>query len=280
MAAQTSPLAGFYPPDVHVLRDLRLWIERDASGSRTGLELVPQMHNVRGHAQLGVLATLVDGAGGECALRAALPDWVATSDLVLHVARPLRSGTLLAVPEVLRRTRTTVVIEVTLREGGSGGEAAGLATMTFSVLPARGEVQRMGAGRDEPRTEFASADSRLDAPFLERIGARVVDAAEGRIELPLSPYVGNSLGALQGGLVAALADLAAERLAGAASGAPCATTDLALNYLALGRVGPIRTRGRLLRREPAGAVVRIELRDAGAQDRLVAVASATAQAFG
>lgn len=264
-----------------MLRDLRLWIERDAAGSRSGLELVPEMHNARGHARLGVLATLVDAAGGECAVRAASPYWVATSDLVLHVARPLRSGALLAVPEVLRRTRATIVLEVTLREGGSGGEAAGLATMTFAVLPARSEVQRMGAGRDEPRTEFARADSQLDAPFLERIGARVVDAPEGRVELPLSPYVGNSLGGLQGGVVAALADLSAECLAAASTGGPCVTTDLALNYLALGRVGPLRTRGRLLRREPAGgALVRVELRDAGAEDRLVAVASATAQRFG
>jgi uncharacterized protein (TIGR00369 family) len=261
-----------------VLRDLCLWIERDAAGSRAGLELVPEMHNARGHAQLGVLAALVDSAGGECAVRAANPDWVATSDLVLHVWRPLRSGTLLAVPEVLRRTRSTVVIEVTLRERDGG--AAGLATMTFAVLPARGEVQRMGAGRDEPRTAFARADSRLDAPFFERIGARVVDPREGRVELSLSPYVGNSLGGLQGGVVAALADLAAECLAGAATGEPCVTTDLALNYLALGRAGPIRTRGRLLRREPAGALVRIGLRDAGAEERLVAVASATAQRFG
>ncbi len=278
--ARASPLAGSYPPDVHVVRDLRLWIERGPDGSRAGLDLVPEVLNGRGHARLGVLATLADAAGGECAVRAAGPEWVATSDLVLHVTRPLRGGTVVAVPELLRRTRATIVVEVVLREGEGDAEPAGLATMTFAVLPARPGVQRMGTGRDEPRTEFARGDSHLDAPFLERIGARVVDAAAGAVELSLSPYVGNSLGALQGGVLAALADLSAESCASAATGAPCVTTDLALNYLALGRAGPIRTSARVLRPGPAGALVRVEVRDAGAQQRLLAVATATAERFG
>lgn len=279
-------MAGPYPPDVHVMRDLRLWIERGPDGARAGLELVPELLNGRGHARLGVLATLSDAAGGEFAVRAARPDSVATSDLVLHVTRPLRGGTVVAVPELLRRTRATIVIEALLREEGGeargqgDGEPAGLVTMTFAVLPGRPGVQRMGTGRDEPRTEFALDDSQLDAPFLERIGARVVDAAGGAVELPLSPYVGNSLGGLQGGVMAALTDLSAESCAGAAIGADCVTTDLALNYLALGRAGPIRTRARVLRVESAGALVRVEVRDAGAGERLLAVATANVQAFG
>jgi uncharacterized protein (TIGR00369 family) len=276
------------------MRDLRLWIERDAGGSRAGFDLVPEVLNDRGHVRAGVLATLADAAGGDCAVREARPESVATSDLVLHVTRPLRSGTVVATPRVLRKTRATLVLEVELTGNGVGvvetqklsrgnraaGELAGLVTMTFAVLPARSEVQRMGSGRAEPRTELALEGSRLDAPLLERIGARVVDAAAGAIELPLTPYVGNSLGGLQGGVVAALADASAEVCARAASAEPCVTTDLALNYLALGRGGPIRTNARVLRAEPAGALVRVELRDAGRDDRLMAVATVTAERFG
>ncbi len=176
--SEGARLPGGYPPDVHLLRDLRLWIERDAPGPRAGLEVVPEMLNDRGHLRAGVLATLVDGAGGECAVRAAQPSWVATSDLVLHVIRPVGRGLVVAVPEVLRKTRSTVVLEVSLREGDARGEPLGFATMTFAVLEARSEVRRMGAGRDEPRTEFALRGSKLGAPVLERIGARVV-----RVEL-------------------------------------------------------------------------------------------------
>jgi uncharacterized protein (TIGR00369 family) len=176
-------------------------------------------------------------------------------------------------PALLRRTRATLVLEVEVT--GPGGPI-GLATMTFAVLPAKGVVQRMGAGADEPRTEFARAGSHLRAPFLEAIGLERLDEAAGAVELPLSPYVGNSLGALQGGGVATLIDVAAETAARAATGEPCVSIDLAINYLALGRAGPIRSRARVLRCDPAGALVRVELRDAGAEDRLITVATVTA----
>ncbi|MBW2231078.1 MAG: hypothetical protein JRG92_11330 [Deltaproteobacteria bacterium] len=56
------------------------------------------------------------------------------------------------------------------------------------------------------------------------------------------------------------------------------TTDLSIHYLALGRFGPIRTTSRLLRVLPDSALVRVEVRDAGADDRLVCVATATVEA--
>ena len=274
--SEGARLPGGYPPDVHLLRDLRLWIERDAAGARAGLELVPELRNDRGQVRAGVLAALVDAAGGECGVRAARPSWVATSDLVLHVTRPVGEGTVVAAPEVLRKTRSTVVIEVVLREGDAGGERFGFATMTFAVLAARSEVQRMGTGFDEPRTEFARGGSKLAGPVLEQIGARVVDPEAGAVELPMSSYVGNSLGGLQGGVVCMLVDLSAQARARALTGEPCVSTDLAVNFLALGRVGPIRSRAEVLRREPGGALVRVELRDAGQEDRLMTVATVNA----
>jgi uncharacterized protein (TIGR00369 family) len=266
--------AGAYPPDVHVLRDLRLWIEREAGASRAGLEIVPELLDAAGSARAGVIATLVDAAGGDCAVRTAAPHWVATSDLVLHVTRPVRAGPVHATPLVLRRTRTTVVIEVTLADAAG---AAGLATMTFAVLPAQGPVQRMGAGEDAPRTEFARPGSGLAEPLPQRLGVRRLDAAQGRLELPLAPYVGNSLGALQGGVTAILVDLAAEAAAARSLGGACRVSELALNYLALARAGPVESRASLLRRDAGAALLRVELRDAGAGDRLVAVATARAE---
>lgn len=276
MKPVSRSLAAPYPPDQHVLRDLRLWIERGEEGSCAGLELVPEMLGDRGQLRAGILGILIDAAGGDMAVRTVLPSWVATADLVYHVLRPVSAGLVQARPRLLRRTRSALVLEVDVT--GEDGPVA-LATMTFAILEAKREVQRMGAGRSEPRTEFFSESSRLRAPFLAAIGAKVLDEREGVVELPLAPYVGNSLGALQGGVVATLLDLAAELAARAATGEPCVGVDLAINYLALGRVGPIRSRGRVLRRDPAGALVRVELRDAGAEDRLLAVATVTAEAF-
>jgi len=264
----TSDAARTYPPDEHMLRDLGLWIERAAGTSRVGFEVVPEMHDDRGHLRAGILGILIDAAGGELAVSAARPGWVATSDLVYHVLRPVSGGVVEARPSLLRETRSTLVLEVDV---ACDSGPVGLATMTFARLEARGEVQRMGAGRDEPRTDFALASSRLRRPFLDAIGARLVDRDAGVVELPLSPYVGNSLGALQGGAVATLIDVAAEEAARSVSGEPMVSADLAINYLSLGRSGPIRTRTRVLRRTPSGVLVRVELRDAGAGDRLLTV---------
>jgi acyl-coenzyme A thioesterase PaaI-like protein len=178
---------------------------------------------------------------------------------VLHRLRPHQRPLLEARPALVRRTRTTIVLEVALTDAGQG--ALALATMTFAVLPAREGPRRMGVGADAPRTEFGLPGSGLDEPLARRIGARCLDEASGRFELALAPYVGNSLGALQGGAAALLVDLAAEAAGGAALASPCLPRDLALNYLALAREGPARTEARVLRVDAEGALVRVELRD-------------------
>jgi uncharacterized protein (TIGR00369 family) len=254
-----------------VLRDLRLWIERGEPGTRTGLEVVPGLLGPTGEPRLGVVATLADVAGGELAVRSARPGWVATSDLVLHRLRGLRGGHLEARPELVRRTRSTIVLEVTVGDGATAPVA--LATMTFAVLPAREGQRRMGVGADAPRTDFALPGSGLDGSLIERIGARCLDATAGRFELALDPYVGNSLGALQGGVAALLVDLAAEAAGGAALGSPCLARDMALNYLALAREGPVRTGAAVLRADAAAALVRAEVCDgAGGRTALATVA--------
>lgn len=269
--ARRTSAAPTYPPDVHVARALGLWIERGGDGARAGLPVVPQILTDTGHVRAGVLATLVDFAAGEVAVHAAHPAWTATSDLVLHLVAPVAEGELVARPRLLRKTRSTVVVEVEV--AGARGPAA-LGTLSFALLPARDGVQRMGLGKSSPRTEFALPGSELRRPLSEALGVRRVDAGAGRLELPVAPYVSNSLGAVQGGVIATLVDLSAEAAARAATGTHCVTTDLALNYLALGRVGPIVSGARLLRRGPAGALLRVELRDAGAEHRLLGVATA------
>lgn len=248
-----------YPPEQHVLRDLRLWTERDASGARSGLPVVPEICGPAGDVHLGVLATLVDVAGGELAVRSASPDWVATSDIVLHRLRPVQGATVEARPALLRRSRTSIVLELTLSDGAPGPLA--FATTSFAIVPAREPQQRMGVGHDAARTEFALPGSGLDRPLVPRIGVRCLDASSGQLELPLAPYTVNSLGALQGGVAALLATLAAEAAGGAALGGACVARDLALHYLSLARESPVRASARVLRQDASGALLRVESRD-------------------
>ena len=261
--------ASAYPPDDHVLRDLRFWTERDAAGARSHLEVTPELLGASGSAHAGVLATLVDMSGGEGAIRAVAPDWVATSDLVLHVTRRVTEGVVVAVPCLLCRTRSTAVIEVALRVGD---DPVGLSTVTFAVLPGRPGAQRMGVGASEPRTDFALPGSRLSGPLRDVLAVR--ENAPGELELSITPYVGNSLNALQGGVAATLLEWSAVSRCRSVLGDRARVLDLAVNYLRLLRVGPARTRARVLRQGRDEMLVRIELLDAGDEDRLCTVATA------
>src|SRR2546421_3286044 len=106
-----------YPPDEHMLRDLRFAFEHSPDGrtSRAWFPIVPEVCTDRGTARVGALATLVDVIGGGLAATAAQPNWIATADLTLHVVAGARPGAVVEARAAgLRSGRTTVVIEVAL----------------------------------------------------------------------------------------------------------------------------------------------------------------------
>lgn len=263
-----------YPPPRHLLRDLRIVIERDARGVVGALEIVPEMLDGAGRVRVGVLATLVDVVAGETAIRAVSPSWVATSDLSLDIATLPSAGCVETVPRVIRQGRQTVVLEVALREAGAGAEL-GLATLGFAILPARSDVQKSAhwAESPAPRSEFALPDSGLRKPILETIGLAFDPARSGVARLAVRPELVNSLGAIQGGGMAILLEATAEHLAGAHLGEPVHVHSLHIHYLKLARVGPVRAEARLLARTAAGALLRVELFDEGRQDELLTVAT-------
>jgi acyl-coenzyme A thioesterase PaaI-like protein len=55
------------------------------------------------------------------------------------------------------------------------------------------------------------------------------------------------------------------------------TSDFTLHFLALGKHGPIKTLARVLRQDQASALVRVEVRDSSPDERLLAVATGTAE---
>ena len=269
--AEPRQLPTDYPPAQHVLRDLRLWSEAGAEAPCAGMPVAPELFGAASACSAGALAVLVDAVAGGAALRAAA-GWIATSDMRLHWLAPVRSGELVARAEALRSGRTNIVIEVEVHAAAS---LVAHATVAFSRLEAQGEYQQRPRGERLGRVAFGAESAGFGRPWAEALGARLVDAAAGAVELPLGPYVGNSLGGLQGGVAVALLDLAAEAAGGAWLGRPAATRDLAVHFLALGRSGPIRTGVTRLRRVGEDVLLRIESRDAGAEDRLCTVATAT-----
>jgi acyl-coenzyme A thioesterase PaaI-like protein len=267
--ADPAPPAEAYPPRDHLLRDLGI-VVLPARGGRLEATLPAGALGRDGCVPAGVLATLVDVAGGGAALAAARPGWIATAGLDLRLRAGVHgdAGTLVVQPELLRRSRSRVTLEVRVQTPGVEAPCA-LAVMDFAVLEARGEVQRQ-AGEDASTARLAfERQAQGPAPRLRRrLGLRIVDAPAGVCELPHEAFVCNSLGALQGGALAILADAAVEAAGGAR------TEALTLHYLALGRVGPYRSEARVLRRDAAGAWVRARIHDRGADERLLALVDA------
>ena len=259
-----------YPPERHVLRDLRLQFEHGPDGSsHASMPVVAELCGDDGAVRAGALCTLVDVIGGGLAATTAQPNWIATADLTLHVTGVARAGeTVNADAHVLRAGRTTVVVEVAL----STDAPIGLATMSFSVLPRRDINPDLNGSRPEGPTTMALPESGFTAPLFDCIGIEVVDAAAGVVELPVRDWAKNSMGALQGGIVGAVAEAAAEAALRSASEAPLVVRDLQLTYLSFGRVGPLRTSATVLTAGAEHGVARVELVDVGAESRRMTLA--------
>ncbi|MGD0882718.1 MAG: PaaI family thioesterase [Acidimicrobiales bacterium] len=251
--------------------------------------VTPFVTSADGGVRAGVLATLVDVVGGAIAARVLRPDWLATADLSLQLVGTPPGAFVEARGSVLRRGRTTLVVEalvVALDEGGDDvlvdgrpADPVAWASMTFAVLPAQNPGSSVQMATELP-VRWAFSGGALEAPIMEVLPVTVVDATAGRLSLPVRPYLHNSFGAVQGGVIALLAEASAVEALGASrggDGCPMVVTDLQIAYLALGRVGPIVTEARVLGTGPDGrASAVVELRDAGADGRLTTVVNVAA----
>lgn len=258
-----------YPPPRHFLTDLGL--EIDNRGDGTASVWLPVTDYVTGpgtEVATGVLATLVDVAGGLLAARAAAPDWVATADLDLHLTSTHGATEVEGRGRVARSGRTTVVVEVILVPGG-------VATMTFAVLPRRPDNPVVDGDGDPPgRRRLADGPGTLTEPFTQALAIETVEPSDGRLRAPVTPYCRNTLGALQGGVVATLAEASAAAAVGARLGRAGRTVDLHLAFLALGRTGPVVTSAEVLGLGDRAGTARVALADEDGRGRLMAVAVA------
>ena len=274
--------ADAYPPQDHILRDLNTLLEYNGKGSSTArVPVVPAVCNDRGSVQVGVLAALIDLLGGILAARAVYPDWIATADLSIYSTQRARTGEVTAVGSVVRAGRAAVVIEAEILSGTIRSNATatsiGSAVATFSRLPRRDG--NLDIGRDDGSHQavaFMPEGPGLSQHLLDKAGLRVLDEAAGVVELNMSEYVRNSFRALQGGMVALMADVAGQYAARAVVHQPMTTADLAIHYLAQGKAGPFCTRTKVLRTSGDSVLTRVEILDRGADDHLMTVATNSA----
>ena len=282
---------GGYPPSRHFLSDLCMEAEvLTKSSAKVRIPVTPFVTGPDGGVRAGVLATLVDVVGGSAAVRSLHPDWMATADLTLQIVRPAVGPYVEARASVLRRGRTTLVVEALVfdvdddgadvdHDGSGSGTPTAWASMTFAVLPGR-ETTPAGDMSSELPQSWAFTGAGFDRPVDDTLRISVEDAASGAVSLPVHDYLRNLFGAVQGGVMATLGEVATAAMVGADSafeGAPV-VTDLQVVYLSLGRIGPIVSRSRRLDLGVGGSTgsAVVELLDLGAEGRLTTVVNARA----
>jgi len=270
-------MADTYPPQDHMLRDLSIDVLVTGKGRATiQAPVAPQACSENGCMHVGLLATLVDVLGGVIAIPAVSPGWISTSSLSIHTTRQMMSGRVSAEGHVLRAGRTSVVIGVELQAEKDGlphkKTSAGFAMITYSRLSGnKTKLHMQTTHNSHESVRFSLKGTGLQKPFMEKAGVRCIDRAAGQLTLKMDDYVRNSLGSLQGGMTAFLADLAGQSVACEATGKPGQTRDLVIHYMSPGITGPFLTAAEVLRMDQHSALTRIRVVDQGNDHRLMAV---------
>jgi acyl-coenzyme A thioesterase PaaI-like protein len=236
----------------------------DGEFSACALEPYPALCH-HGVVRASVWALMADMVGGLSIDKLAGEDWVFTTDLSVRVPVAPAPRRVLGTAVPLRIGRGNAASEVFMRE--PDGTLVAYGQTDFTRLARRPD--------DPPKPGLADGQvrwpdrERIDLALSEAAGIAVVDASRGVVEVELADELRNPAGAMQGGMVALVGEVAAEEIVGHHVGTAQVVTDLDIRYLAMGRVGPIVTEAGLIG-PAADASVHVLLRDRGNGDRVVA----------
>jgi acyl-coenzyme A thioesterase PaaI-like protein len=210
-----------------------------------------------------LLLTLADVVAGSVANQYVAPRICMTLDLDVRVLRPAPLGRIIARAEVLKSGRNTTSCETWfVAAADPDGDPFAVSHSTFVASPRPEDVMEIPPGSLPLKRRPL-----LTRPLADDVGCRIL--APGVAEVDVRDYVVNPTGTVQGGIVALLAELAAETVTGDVR----PVTELDVRYLATTRVGPARAEATLVGPAEAG-IVRVELRDVGRDGRLAALVTA------
>jgi uncharacterized protein (TIGR00369 family) len=263
-----------YPPERHFLRDLSIATDYVATDRLTATAPVDEfVRNAAGTAGVGFVAAVVDVSAANVALIASHPTWTATADLSITGTGWLREGPMVVESQLVRVGSNTVVVSSEVRDGSGSRVATSL--IAFARIPRSASA----SAADFDPASLVGQQRRMEPtvppapiPLLDRVGLKVIDAANGTVEIPHDDYVTNSFGTINGGVLGVLFQAAAE-----AAVPDMVATDLQIHYLRQARSGPARTVLTVLRRGTDHAVCAVDAVDAGDADRLLSRATVTLQ---
>jgi uncharacterized protein (TIGR00369 family) len=101
------------------------------------LENRADLVNIRGALQGGLVATLIDVAGGRLAIKyTGEGAGASTADMTIHFLAPIMQGPARATATLVRAGKRTIVVAVDVTDVG-GDRLAARATLSFAVLTPR-----------------------------------------------------------------------------------------------------------------------------------------------
>lgn len=266
------PVTDISPDRLHIAG--RLGVTAQATEGGIVLELLARpevLHH--GVVRISVLSFLVDAVAG--IVVDTDPDaWALTSDMSVRMRALPAPARIEATGTVLRQGRRSTTSKVELVTGTGAPVATG--AIGFATIARReGDPPKPTLNTESAAAIFRGTAS-LAGPLREVAGIEPLDPANGEVEMAVTPQLRNPAGTLQGAMVALLAEAAAEDLVSTRFETPCVVTELDLRYLAQARVGPVRSRCRLLGTAP-DSPVEIELFDTS-EERITTLVYARATA--
>jgi uncharacterized protein (TIGR00369 family) len=104
------------------------------------MEVRPEVANVRGALQGGLMAVLIDVCAGRLAYDSCDHEngfSTATSDMNIHFLSPVAVGPARADAWILRQGKSNFVLQVEVTDVGRDNKLAAVSTIAFTVLPPR-----------------------------------------------------------------------------------------------------------------------------------------------
>jgi len=258
-----------YPPDHHLLRDLRTtqeWIDEDECVFSA--PVVPEVCTPGGGMALGPLFAVADVALVSTAIGFSGDDWCGTLDLAIRSRSAVVDGPLVVACRPLRIGGTLITTKAEILDGE---RLAGTAIATVRRMPRNAEYND---APPEPKQvghvrRWGLETSGFTRPVREELG--LTEVAPGTIELHKTPYVTNSFGTVNGGTTGILSCAGAE----SALGGEYRCTDIEVRYIGQAAEGPVRTMSEIVRAEDDHAVVDVTVVDMSRERRPIATAGVT-----
>jgi len=230
------------PELVSVPGRLGVIAEFEDGALRLSLRPTPETLHL-GVVRASVLSFIIDAVAG-ITLDQDPAMWTFTSDMSVRM-RPTPAPTRIdSVNAILRRGGRSATCQVELT--ADDGRPIATGAIGFVNVTRKENDPPKFLLRPEQAPHLFTGLGGLARPLREEAGIEVIDAAEGIVQVDVTPALQNPAGTLQGAMVALIAEAAAEDLVHARFGLPGVVVDLDLRYLGKSTVGPVRTRSRLL----------------------------------